>query len=223
MGRGARRTRPLRPAGPAQSRCWLRAERAEHRERAAWGIPRRPGSRGAFAPPPLGPWASRPAPLWEDGAALSGQCAGLRAWSAGGRRGLQAATPSSAPCPGTVGRRAQRSGLRSAAESGLGGAAAATSGQVGAGAAEGRPSGPHAQPAVVARPGNLRPGRRELGSAARGLSLAGGGRACRGAARPGSAQPHWWSLGVGRRLRWRDVSLPGGSPHSAGLRPTDVC
>lgn len=149
------------------------------------GIPPRPGSRGAFAPPPLGPRAARPAPLREDGAALSGQCAGLRAWSAGGRWGLQAATPSSAPCPGTVGRRAQRSRLRSAAESALVGAAAAASRQVGA-RAEGRPSGPHAQPAVVARPGSLRPGRRELGCAARGLSLAGGGRAGRGAARPGA-------------------------------------
>lgn len=44
LGGGARRTRPLRPAGPAQSRCRLQAERAEHRERAVWG-----GSRGGRA------------------------------------------------------------------------------------------------------------------------------------------------------------------------------
>lgn len=177
---------PSAPPAPPSPAAGSGAKRAEHRERAAWGgIPPRPGSRGAFAPPPLGPRAARPAPLREDGAALSGQCAGLRAWSAGGRWGLQAATPSSAPCPGTVGRRAQRSRLRSAAESALVGAAAAASRQVGA-RAEGRPSGPLAQPAVVACPGSLRPGRRELGSAARGLSLAGGGRAGRGAARPGA-------------------------------------
>lgn len=73
------------------------------------GIPRRSGSRGALAPPPLSPRAARPAPLREDGAALSGQCAGLRAWSSGGGGwraargggGAQAATPSEhSPLPG---------------------------------------------------------------------------------------------------------------------------
>lgn len=40
-------------------------------------------------------------------------------------------------------------------------------------------------------------GRRRAGGSGRGAT--------------GSAQPHWWSLGAGRRLRWRDAGLSGGS------------
>lgn len=41
------RARPLRPASPAHSRSRLQAERAEHRERAAWGSR---GGRARAAP-----------------------------------------------------------------------------------------------------------------------------------------------------------------------------
>lgn len=57
LGGGARRTRPLRPAGPAQSRCRLQAERAEHRERAVWGDPAAAGLARRLrspSPQPLG-------------------------------------------------------------------------------------------------------------------------------------------------------------------------
>lgn len=47
LGVGAPRTRPLRPAGPAHCRSGLRAERADHRERAAWGSR---GGRARAAP-----------------------------------------------------------------------------------------------------------------------------------------------------------------------------
>lgn len=199
------------PAPPSPAAGSKRSAPSIGSERCG-GIPRRPGSRGVFAPPPLSPWAARPAQLWEDGAALSGQCAGPRAWSAGGRWGLQAATPTSAPYPGMVGRPAQRSRLCSTAESALVGAVAAASWQVGAGA-EGPPSGPHAQPAVVARPGSLSSEAGAAGARQRGQRTVIGRRRAGGSGRDatGSAQPHWWSLGAGRRLRWRDAGLPGGS------------
>lgn len=129
------------------------------------GIPRRSGSRGALAPPPLGPRAARPAPLREDGAALSGQCAGLRAWSSGGggRRGGPRPRPraSTAPCPGTASRRRVALAHPIPPSSAW---AAAMSGQVGAGA-KGPPGSPHAQPAGPRSPGEPGLGGRGGGSA----------------------------------------------------------
>lgn len=103
-------------------------------------------------------------------------------------------------------------------------AAAAASRQVGAGA-EGSPSGPHAQPAVLARPGSLSSEARTAGARQRGQRTVIGRRRAGGSGRgaTGSAQPHWWSLRAGRRLRWRAAGLPGGwLSHSAGLRSSEV-
>lgn len=123
LGGGARRTRPLRPALRRPRPVPLRAPSGARRALGASGVG---GSRGGLAR--AAPSLPLPSALGSRGPRRSGKMAlhfqvsapgcGPGA-PAGGWWGLQAATPSSAPCLGTVGRRAQRSGLRSAAKSAL--------------------------------------------------------------------------------------------------------
>lgn len=103
---GAPRTRPLHPASPAHCRSGLREERADHRERAAWG------SRGGRAraapsfplPSALGPRGPRRSEKMALHFQVSAPAAGLelRRWRAArGVGGSQAATPSEhSPLPG---------------------------------------------------------------------------------------------------------------------------
>lgn len=199
-----------RSAGPAQSRCKLQAERAEHRERAAWG-----GSRGGLAR--AAPSLPLPSALGPRGPRRSGKMAlHFQVSAPGCGPGAPAGGGGSRPRPRAQplawepwGRRAQRSRLRSAA---LVGAATAASRQVGAGA-EGPPSASQAQPTVVARPRSLSSEAGTAGARQRGQRTVIGRRRAGGSGRgaTGSAQPHWWSLGAGRGLRWRDAGLPGGS------------
>lgn len=214
---GAPRTRPLHPASPAHCRSGLREERADHRERAAWG------SRGGRAraapsfplPSALGPRGPRRSEKMALHFQVSAPAAGLelRRWRAA--RGVGGPRPrpraSTAPCPGTASWRRAALAHPSPPSSAW---AAATSGQVGAGA-EGPPGSPHAQPAVGALLGSLgseagAAGARERGSAARGLSLAGGGRAGRGPARPGARSLIGGASGQGAGCAG-GVHLPGGS------------
>lgn len=173
------------------------------------GIPRRSGSRGALAPPPLGPRAARPAPLREDGAALSGQCAGCGpgAPAVAGDGGSQATTPN------------ERSPLAGDGESAAGCARPPKSVLVGVGCSDVRAGGSRCggaawQPSRPARgprpPGEPGLGGRGGGSAARGLSLAGGGRAGRGPARPGTRSLIGGASGQGAGCAG-GVRLPGGS------------
>lgn len=143
-----------RSAGPAQSRCGLRAERAELWERAALGDPAAAGLARRLrspSPRPSGRAACAAPERWRCTFRSVRRAMGLERRRAVGAPGRD---PELSPLPGNGRGRAQRSGLRSAAEYALLGAAAAASRQVGVGA-EGPPSGPYAQPAVAARPGSL--------------------------------------------------------------------
>lgn len=155
LGVGAPRTRPLRPAGPAHCRSGLRAERADHRERAAWGSR---GGRARAAPSfplpsalgPRGPRRSEKMALHFQ-VSVPGCGPGAPAVAGGGRGPRPRPRASTAPCPGTASRRRAALAHPSPPSSAW---AAATSGQVGAGA-EGPPGSPHAQPAVGALLGSL--------------------------------------------------------------------
>lgn len=80
-----------------------------------------------------------------------------------------------------------------------------------------RGGGAAIRPSRLARgrcsPGSLSSEAGAVGARQRGQRTVIGRRRAGGSGRgaTGSAQPHWWSLGAGRRLRWRDAGLPRGS------------
>lgn len=215
MGVGAPRTRPLHPASPAHCRSGLREERADHRERAAWGSR---GGRARAAPSfplpsalgPRGPRRSEKMALhFQVSAPGCGPGAPAVAGGAGGW-GVPGRDPERAQ-PLARGRRVG-GGLRSPTRvrprrRGL---------QRRPGRWErerrGRQAAPTPSPRSAPSWGAWaqRPGRRERGSAARGLSLAGGGRAGRGPARPGARSLIGGASGQGAGCAG-GVHLPGGS------------
>lgn len=197
---GAPRTRPLHPASPAHCRSGLREERADHRERAAWGSR---GGRARAAPSfplpsalgPRGPRRSEKMALhFQVSAPGCGPGAPAVAGGAGGG-GSQAATPSEhSPLPGD-------------GELAAGCARPPESALVGVGCSDVRAGGSGSGGAARQPPHPAR-GRRPPGEP--GLRGRGGGRAGRGPARPGARSLIGGASGQGAGCAG-GVHLPGGS------------
>lgn len=218
LGGGARRTRPLLPALRRPRPVPLRAPSGARRALGASGLGGSRGGRARAAPSlPL------PSALGPRGLRRSGKMAlHFQVSAPGCGPGAPGRDPEPSPLPGNGVGRAQRSGLRSAAEYALVGAAVAASRQVGAGA-EGPPSGPYAQPAVAVRPGSLSSEAGTAGARQRGQRTVIGRRR----ARVGARRDRERAASLVEPRGWAPATLKGcGSvrwlPHSAGLHPTEV-